>query len=144
MTILKNSVFLSRPFWIFFGIFLFFFIPMKIGRSFLGIKDGLMITLVSTQKSLPPNISAGSVLQSNLVHNKELFGQCRICTYIKSTHHDKHILYKSHHWPGLDSNQNHQIYKQHCWFCHYKNHLQLTHFVPHWVLFCIHIENNVL
>ena len=41
LEILKNSVFWSLPFWIFFSkIFFFCFIPMKIGQSFLGIKDG--------------------------------------------------------------------------------------------------------
>ena len=38
--------------------------PMKIGQSFLRIKDGskiLMINMISSQQSLPPNISAGSV-----------------------------------------------------------------------------------
>jgi hypothetical protein len=54
--ILKNSVFLSGPFWIFF--------PHENRLKFLGYQgcvEILMITLVSSQKSLPQNISAGSV-----------------------------------------------------------------------------------
>ena len=39
---LKNSLFLSRPFWIFFWIFFVFFcfIPMKISQSVMSSKDG--------------------------------------------------------------------------------------------------------
>ena len=70
LAILKNVVFLSRPFWIFFFKIFFCFIPMKTCQSLLVSKDGSkMITLVSSQKSLPPNISATSVMVQKLFFN---------------------------------------------------------------------------
>ena len=67
LAILKNSVFFNWPFWTFFLIFLlhFFENPSKV-LGYQGWDKSLMITMISSQKSPTPNISAASVLVNGI------------------------------------------------------------------------------